>query len=111
MRFTIAYTTIEKKTDAIKISKVLIKEKLAACVNILPGLTSLYRWKGKTVQDREYLLAIKTRKNLLPLLGQRIKTLSPYEVPEFIATEILYGNKDYLDWLSQNTKNKKEKKT
>jgi periplasmic divalent cation tolerance protein len=102
--FSVAYTTVEKKADAVKISETLIKEKLAACVNILPGLTSLYRWKGKTVQAREYLLVIKTRKKLLPLLGRRIKALSPYDVPEFISTNIIYGNKDYLEWLYKSAK-------
>ncbi len=102
--YIIAYTTVKKRNDATKISETIVKDGLAACVNIIPGLTSLYRWKGKMVKAKEYLLVIKTRKSLVRLLEKTIKSLHPYELPEFITIDIPYGSEDYLKWLSTNTK-------
>ena len=109
--FIVAYTTVGKKADAHRIAETIIEEGLAACVNILPGLTSVYRWKGKTVTAKEFLLVIKTRKSLIPVLEKKIRSLHPYELPEFITMDIPYGSKDYLQWLSQSTKKIKRRKT
>ncbi|MCL4467629.1 MAG: divalent-cation tolerance protein CutA [Deltaproteobacteria bacterium] len=109
--FIVAYTTVGKKADARRIAETIIEEGLAACVNIVPGLSSVYRWKGKTVTEKEYLLAIKTRKSLIPLLEKTIQSLHPYELPEFITLDISYGSSDYLQWLSTNTKKTKRRKT
>ena len=109
--FTIASTTVEKKADALRIAETIIEEGLAACVNIVPGLTSVYRWKGKTVTAKEFLLLIKTRKSLVPLLEKKVRSLHPYELPEFITMDIPYGSQDYLQWLSQSIIKAKRRKT
>ncbi len=103
-RVTLAYTTVEKKTDALRIAQLLVREQLAACVTIVSGVTSVYPWKGTTVTAREYLLTIKTRTGLVSRLGKRIREISPYELPEFIAVEHTRGNSDYVEWVYSNTK-------
>ncbi len=102
-RITLAVTTVEKKADALRIADLLISERLAACVNIVPGITSLYRWKGRTVKAREYLLIIKTRTDLVQRLGKRIREVSPYDLPEFIVVDRIQGDREYLDWISAST--------
>ncbi len=102
--FVIVYTTVGKKADAVKTAKVIVDEGLAACVNILPGVTSIYEWKGKTVGAKECVLVIKTGKRTLKKLENRLRALSSYETPEFISVDIHYGSKDYLAWIYHNTK-------
>ncbi len=101
-RFAIAYTTVEKKSDALRIAGSVVDEGLAACVNVVPGLSSVYRWKGRTVRAREYLLMIKTGRSMLPRLERRVRALSPYELPEFICVDIDAGSRDYLAWLGRS---------
>ena len=86
------------------IARVLVEERLAACVNRVPGLTSVYRWQGEIHEDNEVLLLIKTRRELFELLRARIIELHPYDVPEVIALEIAAGHAPYLEWLRTETK-------
>jgi len=86
------------------IARVLVEERLAACVNRVPGLTSVYRWQGEIHEDNEVLLLIKTRRELFELLRARIIELHPYDVPEVIALEITAGHTPYLEWLRTETK-------
>ena len=86
-----------------KIGRTLVDERLAACVNILPGLTSIYRWQGKVCRDAEILLLIKTHRTRLPALNRRVKSLHPYSVPEIIALPILGGSAPYLSWVRDST--------
>jgi periplasmic divalent cation tolerance protein len=83
-----------------KIGQVLVEERLAACVNVVPGLTSIYRWEGKIARDAETLLVIKTRRTRLRALTARIQALHPYSVPEIVALPIVGGSGPYLAWLA-----------
>jgi periplasmic divalent cation tolerance protein len=89
---------------AAEIARPLVEEKLAACVNIIPGLRSIYAWEGKICDDPEALLLIKTRAALFEALRARVLELHLYEVPEVIALPILAGHTDYLRWLAESTR-------
>ena len=84
--------------EAKKIAKTLVEERLAACVNIMPQIFSIYEWEGLQ-EDSEVLLLIKTRS--LELVEERIKELHSYEVPEIIAIEIKDGSQEYLEWMDR----------
>lgn len=94
--------TVPGEEIAKKIAHVLVQESLAACVNIVPGLTSVYSWEGQMVEDSELLLLIKTRQERYPALEQRIRQLHPYQVPEVIALPIQQGSPQYLEWLASS---------
>ena len=87
------------------LAQTLVAERLAACVNILPGVVSVYRWQAAIETDNEVLLIIKTTQNLVDALAVRIEALHPYDVPEVICHPITAGNKNYLDWVRQCTAN------
>ena len=89
---------------ASKIAQSLVEKKLAACCNILPGITSVYTWKGNTEQDNEHLLIIKTKSEKFKTIEDVIKKLHPYEVPEIIALDITAGSENYLKWISENVR-------
>ena len=103
MSFIVIFCTAGSDENARLIAHTLIEEKLAACVNILPGVNSVYRWEGKVVEEGELLLIIKTRGELFGQVEKRIKELHTYDVPEVIALEIKEGSADYLDWLAKNS--------
>ena len=98
----LAITTCSNKREARKIAKVILDEKLAACVNIIPSVTSLYLWKGKKKEDTEVMLFIKTTENLLGKLGKTIRKIHSYELEEFITIPI-GGSKDDLNWVMKET--------
>ncbi len=100
--YYILFSTIDDKNGE-KIAKRIIEKKLAACVSIIPNITSIYRWEGKIVKDSEKLLIIKTTAQKLDELRHFIKEHHPYELPEFIAVPIEYGLPEYFMWLSKNT--------
>lgn len=100
--FVIALTTCPNKTVARKLAKLILDKKLAACVNLIPGLTSLYWWKGKKKEDTEVLLLIKTKEDLAKKLGKLIKDNHPYELNEFITLPV-GGSKEYLNWVNEET--------
>ena len=102
--FVIVLTTFPADKDPAALAKTLVDEKLAACVNVLPVMRSIYSWKGVTEQADERQLVIKTTAERVAALGARIRALHPYEVPEFVVIPIVQGSADYLSWLSQNTK-------
>jgi periplasmic divalent cation tolerance protein len=81
------------------IADALVGEGLAACVNVLPGVTSIYEWKGEIQRDTEVLLLIKTVRARLPELTDRVRELHPYELPEIIALPVRGGLPDYLQWV------------
>jgi periplasmic divalent cation tolerance protein len=88
-----------------KISSVLLARKLAACVNIIPSIQSLYTWQGELQNDQEVLLVVKTRVELFDeYLVPAVKALHPYEIPEIIALPIVLGSQGYLDWIAAETK-------
>lgn len=90
--------------SAAAIARTLVGERLAACVNRVPGLTSVYRWRGEIHEDNEVLLLIKTRRERFEALRARLVALHPYDVPEVIALEIAAGHAPYLEWLRTETK-------
>jgi periplasmic divalent cation tolerance protein len=80
----------------------VLREQLAACVNIVPGLQSVYRWKGSIEEGQELLLLIKTTQASYPRLERHIRANHPYELPEIIAVDIAAGSADYLAWIGDN---------
>jgi periplasmic divalent cation tolerance protein len=91
--------TAGSEDEAHKIAKLLVNQKKAACVNVVPGMDSLFRWEGKLDSGRESLLLVKTKASLLSEIISLVKTIHSYEVPEIIALPIIAGNEDYLKWL------------
>lgn len=100
----VIFVTIANKKEAEKIASVLVKEKLAACVNIMENVHSLFWWQGRVDMACEALLIVKTRKALLSKLIKKVKSLHSYEVPEIIALPIIAGNKEYLRWINESTR-------
>ncbi len=96
--FLILYTTVKNKKNAEKISDILIKEKLAACVNYFP-VSSVYRWKNKVEKTSEFMLMCKTTRNNFKKLKKRMKEMHPYELPEIISINISEGDEKFLDWI------------
>jgi periplasmic divalent cation tolerance protein len=90
--------------EAVTLAKTLVNERLVACVNIVPGLRSIYWWQGKVEDESEVLCIMKTRTRLFEDLRDRVRELHSYEVEEIIALPILAGNLPYLDWIKENTK-------
>ena len=84
-----------------EIAHKLLDRKLAACVNIIPTMTSLYTWEGEVCADEELLLIIKTTKSAFDELASTVEEIHPYDVPEIIAVPLAAGSKDYLDWIHQ----------
>jgi periplasmic divalent cation tolerance protein len=101
--FVVVLMTAPDADVAGRIANTLVDERLVACVNILPGLRSIYRWESKLCDETEVLCLMKTRLNLFPALRDRIATLHPYQVPEIIALPIAAGNAPYLDWVRELT--------
>lgn len=101
--FVVLVTTPDRKTSE-NLSKGLLRNKLAACVNTLPGLKSRYWWKGKIETAREELLLIKTNQSRLPTLIRWVKENHPYTVCEVVAMPITTGNRPYLNWIDQSVK-------
>lgn len=95
-------TTTASRAEARKIASALVERKLAACVNIIANIESVYRWKGKVENAEEWLLFIKTDRKHFPKVRDAIKELHSYELPECIAFTITEGSKQYLQWLSDS---------
>jgi periplasmic divalent cation tolerance protein len=87
--------------EAERIAQALVAEMLAACVNIIPGVTSVYRWQGEVHRDQECLLVVKSRQDVLDDLVRRVQALHSYEVPEVIALPLVGGNEAYLSWIDR----------
>jgi periplasmic divalent cation tolerance protein len=99
--YIVVLVTAPSVSQAKKIADFLLKQKLAACVNIIPKLESLFWWQGKVDKAKEVLLIIKSKKQLMTKLIKAVKSKHPYDVPEVIALPIISGNKDYLDWIDE----------
>lgn len=96
-------TTLPDRDTAVKLAQRLVQSRLAACVNILSGCTSVYRWKGTIEQADEIPVLIKTRAARYDELEAAIRGLHPYEVPEVIAVPLARGLSDYLEWVAEET--------
>lgn len=101
--FIIVFITAQKEEEAAEIAKDIVAKKLAACVNIVRGVRSIYRWRGKTEDEEEVLLVVKSRRPIFPDLVKRVKELHRYTVPEIIALPIVEGSEEYLGWLKEET--------
>ena len=98
----VVLVTCASGAEAKRIARFVVEERLAACVNVLPGaVRSIYRWKGKVEAAREKLLIIKTSKKRLAKLKAAVERLHSYDVPEFIALPIMAGSRAYLAWLGE----------
>jgi periplasmic divalent cation tolerance protein len=95
-------TTVARAEDAERIAEELVARRLAACVNVLPGVRSIYRWKGGVERDEERLLLVKTRADRFEALRETLLALHPYEVPEVVAVPIEAGSAAYLRWLDES---------
>lgn len=96
--------TVPDEDTARKLARSLVEERLAACVNVVGGLTSIYRWEGKVHEDAELLLLVKTTAAALPELEARVQALHPYSVPELLAFTVESGLDRYLYWVKENVK-------
>jgi periplasmic divalent cation tolerance protein len=99
----LVFCTCPDEATGGRIADTLVVERLAACVNRIPGLTSVYLWRGNLSRDQETLLLIKTTDARLDALVARLRELHPYELPEIIATPVTGGLADYLEWVSTCT--------
>lgn len=95
----VVLVTVGNSEEAAKIARTIVEEKLAACVNLVPSIRSIYFWKGEVCDDQETLLMIKTRETLFDRLRLRICELHGYEVPEIIAVKLHAGHEPYLSWV------------
>jgi len=98
------FVSIDSHADALKISKHLVEKKLAACVQILGPMTSIYRWKNNIEEEQEFLCLIKTKRDLFDKLKKEVKSLHPYEIPEIIALECSEVDDSYHSWLLDSLK-------
>ncbi|XP_027901907.1 protein CutA 1, chloroplastic isoform X2 [Vigna unguiculata] len=100
----VVYVTVPNKEAGKKLAESIVTEKLAACVNRVPGIESVYQWEGKIQTDSEELLIIKTRQSLLEALTEHVKAHHEYDVPEVISLPITGGNLKYLEWIKESTR-------
>lgn len=103
MEYIVIFCTTNNKENAELIGHSLVQEKLAACTNIIPKITSIYSWNNQIVKDEELLLVIKTKKELFDDVKNKILSLHSYDVPEIISIDIKEGSRPYLDWINENT--------
>ncbi|MDX2042593.1 MAG: divalent-cation tolerance protein CutA [Acidobacteriota bacterium] len=100
----VVITTTETEADAERLARLLVEMELAACVQVLPRMTSIYRWQGKIEQSGEVLLLIKTTRAAYPRLEAAIKQNHSYETPEIVAVPVETGSDAYLNWLKTSVK-------
>ena len=100
---SIVLTTLGADADAATIARTLIDERLAACVNILPPMTSVYRWQGKVEQEREQQIVIKTAQDRVWALQARLRQLHPYELPEFLVLDATASDA-YFAWVGESAR-------
>jgi periplasmic divalent cation tolerance protein len=96
----VCLSTVARPEDAERIARELVERGLAACVSVVPGLVSFYRWQGRVEREGELLLLIKTPSSRLAALKDALPGLHPYDVPELVALEVADGHAPYLEWLA-----------
>jgi periplasmic divalent cation tolerance protein len=99
----VVFSTCGSAEEAAAVARALVDARLAACVNIVPGIRSIYRWKGAIEEAGELLLVIKTRRDLVARLTAELRKVHSYEVPEAIALPVVDGLPEYLDWIDGET--------
>lgn len=108
MRYLQISTTAGKQEDAERIAKTLVQRRLAACVQIVGTISSIYRWKSKIEKAEEWLCQIKSEETLYHEVEEAIKKIHPYKIPEIVATPIVAGSKEYFRWLDQELRESKK---
>lgn len=99
----VCYITAPSEDEAVSIARTLVQGRLAACVNIVRDVRSIYSWQGAIEDDAEVLMIVKTQKALFSQLSEKVKELHSYDIPEIIALPITDGLEAYLDWLREST--------
>jgi periplasmic divalent cation tolerance protein len=99
----VVLTTVPTGSKGEEIGRTLVEERLAACVNVLAPMTSIYRWRGAVERESEQQIIIKTTRNRVPALQARLTALHPYELPEFLVLPVADGSSAYFEWISQET--------
>jgi len=102
----VVFVTVPGLKEGSRISRAVLTSRLAACVNVIPGIQSMYQWKGKIVQEKEAMLVIKTTRLRYRKLEEKIKELHSYEVPEVIAIPLICGSSQYIEWVTKEVANK-----
>ena len=102
----VVFVTVPSGEQGEQIASALVGERLAACVNIVGPVRSIYRWEGEVCKDDEYLLVIKTTQRCYQMLEARVRALHSYDVPEVIAVPIAEGSSAYLRWITEQTTNR-----
>jgi len=100
----VVFVTCGSEEEGLKIANALVEEHLAACVNLISPVRSIYRWEGKIWDENEWLLIIKTQKDRFEELEKKVKSLHSYSVPEIISLPIGDGSSSYLKWIKESTK-------
>ena len=100
----IMLSAIDDGEEASRIAGILVEERLVACVNVVSGLTSIYRWEGKLQREQEYLMILKTSEERLQEAQDRLAELHPYDVPEVVSLPVESGNEEYLRWVVEETR-------
>jgi len=100
----VVLTTVGTAEDAERIARSLVERRLAACVNIVPGVVSVYRWKDAVEREGEWLLVVKTISEQLEALREALVSLHPYELPELLALPVAAGHAPYLAWLEESVR-------
>ena len=103
VEYVVVMTTLPADADGPAFGRALLNERLAACVNLLAPMESVYRWEGRVEQETERQVIIKTTRDRLNALWDRVRELHPYEIPEFIVLAIADGNEAYLKWVGEAT--------
>jgi periplasmic divalent cation tolerance protein len=104
MTVNFVYITVGNTDEAKKIGKALVSYRLAACVNIIDNMYSMYRWEGEIQNDKEVVLIAKTMESLVPALIDKVKSMHSYDCPCIVSLPILDGNKAFLEWIAEQTK-------
>jgi periplasmic divalent cation tolerance protein len=100
----VVLTTLPDNEQASALAKQLVDERLAACVNLQPAMTSFYRWKGAIEAEAERQLVVKTTRARVPALQARLRELHPYQLPELLVLSVAQGGEDYLRWVDAETR-------
>jgi len=99
----VVFVTCSSEQEGLKIANALVEGRLAACANLISPIRSIYRWKGKIWDEKEWLLIIKTQKGRFEELEKKVRSLHSFSVPEIISLPISDGSSSYLKWIKENT--------
>ena len=104
----VVLATCANEKEAEKLARALLEDRVAACVSVIPRMRSFYHWKGEIDSSQEFLLLVKTSRDLFPALRTQIEKLHPYELPEVVALPVVAGSDNYLTWLQANLRGASE---